>query len=271
MGDWERIVDEVGDVYYYNSKTQETSWTNPDLGDWQEIVADDGDVYYYNPKTGETEWTLPENAAGKQEEVQEIPAEEPIIVSPVVSPEIKPKVKTSKRGSVVKIDKEMMALKLQERKNTLLNTRSTKKSSTNKRRGVTKHKVEIKDIDLKEQSLARIDRIMMVCKNHENKLHLDPIERINTRVNALKSKRRIVLDIDSNALSQALFKSTENADNIEELEKTIAREQVVEEVPEAENSDSPWVRYETDEGEVYYFNPETNESSWTNPEEVAEQ
>ena len=66
-----------GDVYYYNSRTEETSWDRPHAkaaagesegeepkpslpeGWEQETDPDSGDVYYYNSETGETSWDRP--------------------------------------------------------------------------------------------------------------------------------------------------------------------------------------------------------------------
>lgn len=63
-GDWEKIEDEDGNVYYYNSVTQETSWTNPELesgeDEWEEFTTDEGEKYYYNSKTQETTWEKPQ-------------------------------------------------------------------------------------------------------------------------------------------------------------------------------------------------------------------
>ena len=73
--DWEELRTETGEVYYYNYKTNETSWTLPETeetlpvsekqetittstttGKWEEYTTDDGKKYYYNAITGETTW-----------------------------------------------------------------------------------------------------------------------------------------------------------------------------------------------------------------------
>ena len=76
--DWEELRTETGEVYYYNYKTHETSWTLPETeetlpvsekqetittstttGKWEEYTTDDGKKYYYNATTGETTWEKP--------------------------------------------------------------------------------------------------------------------------------------------------------------------------------------------------------------------
>ncbi|KAK6456357.1 uncharacterized protein RJT20DRAFT_128222 [Scheffersomyces xylosifermentans] len=68
MSEWEKATDTEGRTYYYNSKTNETSWTIPEsseqtaasTGSWQEYTTDEGKKYYYNETTGETTWEIPE-------------------------------------------------------------------------------------------------------------------------------------------------------------------------------------------------------------------
>lgn len=55
---WEVAQDDQGRSYYYNTETQETSWTNPDAA-WQVYTNDDGREYYYNDVTQETTWERP--------------------------------------------------------------------------------------------------------------------------------------------------------------------------------------------------------------------
>lgn len=59
--EWEELTDEQGNTYYYNSVTQETTWTKPGSnGDWLVYTTDDGREYYYNEKTQETTWEKPD-------------------------------------------------------------------------------------------------------------------------------------------------------------------------------------------------------------------
>lgn len=55
---WEVAQDDQGRSYYYNTETQETSWTSPDDA-WQVYTNDDGREYYYNDVTQETTWERP--------------------------------------------------------------------------------------------------------------------------------------------------------------------------------------------------------------------
>ena len=70
-GEWKEMTDpESGNVFYYNSKSGEKSWTKPDAdnddcGDdeWMEMTdPNSGHVFYCNKKTGEKSWTRPEGA-----------------------------------------------------------------------------------------------------------------------------------------------------------------------------------------------------------------
>ena len=78
-GDWVETTDPTsGKTYYFNSKTNETSWTKPNSStvveesattaqhnvdgdnDWSETIdPSSGKTYYYNNKTGETSWEKP--------------------------------------------------------------------------------------------------------------------------------------------------------------------------------------------------------------------
>eukprot|EP00937_MAST-01D_sp_MAST-1D-sp2_P005032 g5032.t1 len=68
----EHVDDATGDVYYYNTRTQETSWDPPPAGadddadeeedddEWEEYLDEDsGEIYYSNRRTGETSWDVP--------------------------------------------------------------------------------------------------------------------------------------------------------------------------------------------------------------------
>ncbi|ODV78206.1 uncharacterized protein CANTADRAFT_27095 [Suhomyces tanzawaensis NRRL Y-17324] len=62
MAEWETLTDEEGRTYYYNTTTNETSWTLPSQSSsqWQAFKTDDGKEYYYNETTGVTTWDKPE-------------------------------------------------------------------------------------------------------------------------------------------------------------------------------------------------------------------
>lgn len=67
---WQQATDDQGNVYYYNTETQETSWENPDAASkWKAYSTEDGKEYYYNETTGETTWDKPaEMETGREEE-----------------------------------------------------------------------------------------------------------------------------------------------------------------------------------------------------------
>ncbi|OQR90129.1 hypothetical protein ACHHYP_05800 [Achlya hypogyna] len=63
IGDWREAMDEGGNLYYYNTVTNETSW-QPPLGWavtslWETCVDASGTVFYYNRATNESSWELP--------------------------------------------------------------------------------------------------------------------------------------------------------------------------------------------------------------------
>ncbi|VEU34893.1 unnamed protein product [Pseudo-nitzschia multistriata] len=77
--DWVETTDPAsGQTYYFNTKTNETSWDNPNAAttateqestgdsDWAELVdPSSGQTYYYNEKTGETSWEKPATSNGE--------------------------------------------------------------------------------------------------------------------------------------------------------------------------------------------------------------
>lgn len=67
---WTELVDDEGNIYYFNQENGETSWTLPDAvggnglaqvthGDWVECYDDQGNLYYLNQVSGESSWELP--------------------------------------------------------------------------------------------------------------------------------------------------------------------------------------------------------------------
>lgn len=69
---WQALQDDEGRTYYYNSESQETSWTLPE-GEvvWTVYTTDEGKDYYYNEATGETTWDKPEVLKQKEEKPEE--------------------------------------------------------------------------------------------------------------------------------------------------------------------------------------------------------
>ena len=106
-GEWEKVTDSTtGDSYYWNRRTNETSWTKPKAAirkmarrhsnphalsvvavaedvagakssrrarmsqrrsaGFERVYTDDGEVYYWNPKTGETSWEDPSGQIEKR-------------------------------------------------------------------------------------------------------------------------------------------------------------------------------------------------------------
>lgn len=90
--DWVEVVDPTsGQTYYFNSKTNETSWERPSFtnteqettiepvveanisNDWIETLdQSSGKSYYYNTKTGETSWEKPAVASTTHNETSDL-------------------------------------------------------------------------------------------------------------------------------------------------------------------------------------------------------
>lgn len=59
--DWHQYIDEQsGEPYWFNAKTQESSWTKPTTNNWIEYFDEDSQQpYWYNSDTGESSWIKP--------------------------------------------------------------------------------------------------------------------------------------------------------------------------------------------------------------------
>ncbi len=83
VGGWTEVQDDEGQTYYYNTKTEATSWDKPEGFDgeiedgdskqegteqeWVETHDDEGRTYYYNTKTEETSWDKPAELENKKD------------------------------------------------------------------------------------------------------------------------------------------------------------------------------------------------------------
>jgi hypothetical protein len=106
-GNWEEGQDDEGRTYYYNAKTDETSWDQPDEfesksenkdgdaiqkeekdetvtkndegGDWVEAQDDEGRMYYYNEKTEKTSWDRPAVLGSKDSKMSPERSKSPLL------------------------------------------------------------------------------------------------------------------------------------------------------------------------------------------------
>ena len=81
---WTKLKDSRGNTYYYNPKTNKTSWTIPTEkeenhededknisaanANWKEASDQYGRKYYYNVQTNETSWSLPSTLTTQQQQ-----------------------------------------------------------------------------------------------------------------------------------------------------------------------------------------------------------
>ena len=114
--DWQEKHDpNSGKTYYYNTKTNETSWVKPGSGsEWMESKdPNTGKTYYINIITRKTQWTKPENFKAKDDDKKkEAPASTTTttVKTTVTTEEVKPKAEdapkapeSSKKDSFAKI------------------------------------------------------------------------------------------------------------------------------------------------------------------------
>ena len=75
MSEWEEMLSSDGGLYYYNRKTGESTWRNPNGNaamPWKKLKDQNGHVYYSNRITKETTWDRPDDYDDKVERAQEI-------------------------------------------------------------------------------------------------------------------------------------------------------------------------------------------------------
>lgn len=98
---WSAHYDDEGQLYYYNSQTEESRWDAPEEGfvpakdpatedagpQWVAYKDEKGEEYYYNSVTGQTQWDRPEGEiAGAPPAEEEIGKEEALVENPETEP-----------------------------------------------------------------------------------------------------------------------------------------------------------------------------------------
>jgi hypothetical protein len=74
-GDWAKVSDGLGNEYYFNTVTGESSWTIPTdgqnptevvtAGDWVQLQDTEGRTYWLNKVTNASQWELPKGVSSK--------------------------------------------------------------------------------------------------------------------------------------------------------------------------------------------------------------
>ena len=272
-GDWTQVQDDEGPTYYYNTKTEETSWDRPEgfgkknkdansnaaqeeqkekvpetketkaFGYWTEVQDDEGQTYYYNTKTEQTSWDRPDEFEQKENGRDVVEARE------------KDKVVSEKDddGTPVGTEDKMVGdwAELQDKEGrTYYNNTKTGKTSWDKSDDFEK---EIKDGDANEKEKKEEDWVE--TQDDEGRTYY-----YNTKTEMTLWERPAALEKKDSGVSPVRPTSPDSPT------KNKAKKEAS---PVAINSEAAadWVEtQDDDEGRTYYYNVKTEETTWEKPE-----
>ncbi|VEU34087.1 unnamed protein product [Pseudo-nitzschia multistriata] len=298
-GDWVATQDEEGRTYYYNEKTDETSWDRPEnfketdskkcsdktnangtspmrnvpgneedgtdeenktAEDWSEVQDDEGRTYYYNDKTEETSWDRPAefrvNAKNGNDQARGEHEKEGEVAEKKEETDISAKSKAHASDWVATKDGEGRTYYYNEKTEETLWERPAGFNPENENDKDT-GEADKKDADVKEEKETHTAK---ESANNQDWRELKDEEGTsyyyNEKTEETSWDRPVGFNPENENDKETGEVDKKDAVAKEENETTTARESA---------NKQDWVELKDDEGRSYYYNEKTEETSWDRP------
>jgi len=288
-GDWIETQDNEGQTYYFNKKTEETSWERPaqldDIdrdavekegkdcktsvakdteeagnGNWIETQDDEGQTYYYNTKTEETSWDRPAELSDKDNSAMEEQTTDD--KSPV--------------GTEPKSVGNWVETKHDDGRTYYYNTETEETTwdrppslqDSDSRLSPVDSKSSPKNQENKDEDVVKKEQVSSA--DTEDKPHLDWQEHkdddgrtyyYNTKTEETTWEKPL------NFSSQE--KDTESSGLSPEYSRSPSL-QAQQEEDTGPTTSGNWIEYKDDEGRFYYYNTDTKQTVWDKPADFDE-